>query len=101
MRKDQEAGTTGRWKVKEEERHWQVKVNILHKKVIKSWKVDKMRKVNPVVVDRDSASGSQDQRFNKDCALNGVKQVLDYPEIVPFSTSVDTQAEHKLARVLL
>lgn len=38
--------------------------------------MDEMRRINPVVVDRDSTSGSQDRRFNKDPVLNGVKQVL-------------------------
>lgn len=30
MREGDEAGTKGGWKVKEEERRWQVKVNIQH-----------------------------------------------------------------------
>lgn len=98
MRKGQEAGTTGRWKVKEEERCWQVKVNIQHEKVIMGWKVDEMMRINPVVVDRDSASGSQDWRFNKDSVLNGVKEVLDYLEMVHFSTSVDTQTKRASTR---
>lgn len=59
-----------------------------------------MRRINPAVVDRYSASGHKTRGSIK-TVLNGGKQVLDYPEMVPFSTSVDTQMEHEVAQVLL